>query len=228
MSAPLLVMAPVASLVFHRSGINEQGGGVHNGWYPQEMTTEEKIGGVSETFPSRATAQRSAVSRDDPVVEDGSKHGRSELIESVNNPLSLPDMYRSSRSVARTVPSGRLFHSSPRFLNTAKPNPAPPNPGESSERRDSLRPDREPPLPERLREATSLLQGYISKTTGDAAINIRKRADGFTAVTQVLFSELGGHLNRATGYEEIELLKKKVETQGMPSVIQPLFFCWRM
>ncbi|KAF9778739.1 mitochondrial distribution and morphology family 33, partial [Thelephora terrestris] len=57
------------------------------------------------------------------------------------------------------------------------------------------------------------LQGYITKATGDTAIGIRKRADEFTVVSQALFSELGGQLNRATGYGEIELLKKKVEVQ---------------
>ena len=70
-------------------------------------------------------------------------------------------------------------------------------------------------LSERLQKATALLRSHITKATGNTAISIRKRADGFTAVTQALFSELGGQLNRATGYENIELLKKKVESQGM-------------
>ncbi|KAF9644535.1 hypothetical protein BDM02DRAFT_3102769 [Thelephora ganbajun] len=122
-------------------------------------------------------------------------------------------MYRSSRSVTRTVSSSRLFHSSPLCLNTVQPQQAPPKPVEPSERKDSDQPDGQPPLPERLREAASLLRGYITRATGDTAINIRKRADGFTAVTQTLFSELGGQLNHATGYEEIELLKKKVGEQ---------------
>ena len=124
-------------------------------------------------------------------------------------------MYRSSRSVTRTVFAGRLFHSSPLCLNTVQPQSTSSKPVESPERNDSARPDGQPVLPERLREATSLLRGYITKATGDTAINIRKRADGFTAVTQALFSELGGQLNRATGYEEIETLKKKVEEQGI-------------
>ena len=146
------------------------------------------------------------------------------MIEWADQSLSLPDMYRSSRSVTWTISSSRLFHSSPQFFNVVKPNPTPSYPGESSTREDSVRPYREPILSERLREATSLLRGCITKATGDAAINIRKRADGFTAVTQVLFSEVGGQLNRATGYEDIELLKKKVEAQGMCSVTQPFLF----
>ena len=132
-------------------------------------------------------------------------------------PQSLPHMYRSSRSVTRTVSSGRLFHSSPLCLNTVQPKPAPAKPVEPPGEKDCTRPDG-PVLSERLQEATSLLRGYITKAAGDTAINVRKRADGFTAVTQALFSELGGQLNRATGYEDIELLKKKVEAQGTSSL----------
>jgi len=135
--------------------------------------------------------------------------------------LSLPHMYRSSRSVTRTVSSSRLFHSSSLCLNTVQPQPAPSKLVKPPERKDSTRPDGQPVLSERLREATALLRGHITKATGNTAINIRRRADGFTAVTQTLFSELGGQLNRATGYEEIELLKKKVEEQGMSSLTQP-------
>jgi hypothetical protein len=129
-------------------------------------------------------------------------------------PLPLPHMYRSSRSVTRTFSSSRLFHSSPLCLNTAQHQPTPAKPAGPSESKDSARPDGQPVLSEKLQEAASLFRGYITKATGDTAVNIRKRADGFTAVTQVLFSELGGQLNRATGYEDIELLKKKVGEQG--------------
>ena len=129
-------------------------------------------------------------------------------------------MYRSSRSVTRIAFTGRLFHSSPLWLNAAQSQPTPSKPPEPSGRTNGARPDCGPVLSERLREATSLLRGYITKATGDTAISVRKRADGFTAVTQALFSELGGQLNRATGYGEIELLKKKVEEQGVFSLTQ--------
>ena len=129
-------------------------------------------------------------------------------------------MYRSSRSVARTVSSSRLFHSSPLCLNAVQPQPGPAEPAEPSGGKDGARPD-QPVLSGRLQEATTLLRGYITKAAGDTAINVRKRADGFTAVTQALFSELGGQLNRATGYEDIELLKKKVGEQGTSSLTHP-------
>jgi len=142
------------------------------------------------------------------MVEDGGRR-------SAKTSLSLPHMYRSSRSVTRAVSSSRLFRSSPLRLDTVQPKQPPPKPVEPSERKDSAGPDGQPALSERFREAACLLRGHVAKATGDTAINIRKRADGFTAVTQALFSELGGQLNRATGYGEIELLKKKVGEQGM-------------
>lgn len=124
-------------------------------------------------------------------------------------------MYRSSRSATRTVFSSRRFHSSPLCLSATPSHPTPSKPAGQSEASDGARPDGEPVLSERLRGAASLFRGSIAKATGNTAINIRKRADGFTSVTQALFSELGGQLNRATGYEEIEQLKKKVQEQGM-------------
>ncbi|TFK70368.1 hypothetical protein BDN72DRAFT_766599 [Pluteus cervinus] len=46
-----------------------------------------------------------------------------------------------------------------------------------------------------------------------AAIAIRHRADDFTQSTRKTFSQLGTHLNKVTGYEEIEALKKQVVDQ---------------
>lgn len=135
-------------------------------------------------------------------------------------PLSLPQMYRS-RSVTRTVSSSRLFHSSPLRLNVVRPKPTSAEPVEPSGENGDARQDGQPTLSKRFRQAASSFQGCITKAAGDTAVNVRKRADGFTVVTQALFSELGGQLNRATGYEDIELLKKKVEQQGMYSPTQP-------
>ena len=146
--------------------------------------------------------------------------GRRKTINDRDQPTTLCSMYRSSRSVS----SSRLFHPSLRCFNTVQPRPIPPEQEGSSERKDGVRPDGKPTLSHKLREATSLLRGCITKATGDTAISIRKRADGFTVVSQALFSELGGQLNRATGYGEIELLKKKVEVQGRPPVTQPFPF----
>jgi sensitive to high expression protein 9 len=48
-----------------------------------------------------------------------------------------------------------------------------------------------------------------------SAAAVRRRADDFTAKTASTFSQLGSHLNRVTGYEEIEVLKRRVVEQGV-------------
>ncbi|KXN88142.1 hypothetical protein AN958_07601 [Leucoagaricus sp. SymC.cos] len=53
----------------------------------------------------------------------------------------------------------------------------------------------------------------IREWTDQAAVTLRERADGFTAQTKTTFSQLGAELNRVTGYEEIEALKKEVVAQ---------------
>ncbi|KAJ3568374.1 hypothetical protein NP233_g5754 [Leucocoprinus birnbaumii] len=53
----------------------------------------------------------------------------------------------------------------------------------------------------------------IREWTDQAAITLRERADGFTAQTKTRFSKLGAELNRVTGYEEIEALKREVVAQ---------------
>ncbi|KAG2010089.1 sensitive to high expression protein 9 [Coprinopsis cinerea AmutBmut pab1-1] len=53
----------------------------------------------------------------------------------------------------------------------------------------------------------------IREWTEQTAIAVRTRADGFTANAKTHFSQLGQHLNRATGYEEIEALKREVVVQ---------------
>lgn len=43
---------------------------------------------------------------------------------------------------------------------------------------------------------------------------VRQRTDEFTVNTAKSFSQLGAHLNKVTGYEEIESLKRRVIEQG--------------
>jgi sensitive to high expression protein 9 len=54
----------------------------------------------------------------------------------------------------------------------------------------------------------------IREWTEQATIALRNRADDFTASTKTTFSHLGSQLNRVTGYEEIEALKRGVVEQG--------------
>lgn len=48
----------------------------------------------------------------------------------------------------------------------------------------------------------------------NAGIQLRQRADTFTAKVATTFSHLGSELNKVTGYEEIEALKRRVVEQG--------------
>ena len=59
-----------------------------------------------------------------------------------------------------------------------------------------------------------IVKQRIREWAEHGAIVLRNRADGFTATTKATFSQLGSELNRVTGYEEIEALKRKVVEQG--------------
>lgn len=70
-----------------------------------------------------------------------------------------------------------------------------------------------------VKEQTARMKTYLRDWSGNTAVAVRKRAEGFTATTEVLFSQLGSQLNKATGYEDIEVLKKNVVEQGVYLVI---------
>ncbi|KAF9454824.1 hypothetical protein P691DRAFT_804184 [Macrolepiota fuliginosa MF-IS2] len=53
----------------------------------------------------------------------------------------------------------------------------------------------------------------IRDWTDQAAITLRERADDFTVQTKTTFSQLGAHLNKVTGYEGIDALKREVVDQ---------------
>lgn len=60
-------------------------------------------------------------------------------------------------------------------------------------------------------QVKQLLQEWSEKTSS----TIREHADTYTVRVAKTFSKLGSELNKATGYEEIETLKKRVVEQGM-------------
>ncbi|KAF9463015.1 Mdm33 family-domain-containing protein, partial [Collybia nuda] len=53
-----------------------------------------------------------------------------------------------------------------------------------------------------------VVKRQLREWTGQAAIIVRTRADDFTAQTKTTFSQLGSQLNKVTGYEVIEALKR--------------------
>ncbi|KAL0577443.1 sensitivity to high expression protein she9 [Marasmius crinis-equi] len=59
----------------------------------------------------------------------------------------------------------------------------------------------------------SSLKTNLRRWTDEAAINFRQKADGFTGSTKTTFSQLGAGLNKVTGYDEIEALKREVVAQ---------------
>lgn len=50
--------------------------------------------------------------------------------------------------------------------------------------------------------------------SNQSAVTVRRRADEFTAKTASTFSHLGSSLNKMTGYDEIDALKKQVAALG--------------
>jgi sensitive to high expression protein 9 len=60
----------------------------------------------------------------------------------------------------------------------------------------------------------NVVKQRIREWSEQAAITVRTRADDFTASTRSTLSQLGLHLNKVTGYEAIEALKRDVVDQG--------------
>ncbi|KAG5648377.1 hypothetical protein DXG03_004950 [Asterophora parasitica] len=58
-----------------------------------------------------------------------------------------------------------------------------------------------------------LVKQRLREWTDEAAVTFRARADDFTARSKTTFSKLGAELNRVTGYEVIEALKRDVVEQ---------------
>lgn len=58
------------------------------------------------------------------------------------------------------------------------------------------------------------LQSRLRDWSVLATSSLRQRADHLSKKATTTFSDLGQHLNRVTGYEEIEMLKRRVVEQG--------------
>ncbi|KAL1661760.1 Mdm33 family-domain-containing protein [Schizophyllum commune] len=84
-----------------------------------------------------------------------------------------------------------------------------PEPGSSHPESASNSPS-DPPTPSKAEEILAQLQTRLREFAEQTAIAVRNRADDFTARSKSTFSQLGAELNRVTGYEEIDALKKDV------------------
>lgn len=141
-------------------------------------------------------------------------------------------MLRISRS-SRQLPLRRQLSTSPSLWNISRPPTTDPNRGQSNQ--DDLH-SQLPDPPDVIKTSSSPAESRTSSESSESpklssyhaeivkqrirewaeqgAIVLRSRADGFTATTKATFSQLGSELNRVTGYEEIEALKRKVVEQG--------------
>ena len=136
-------------------------------------------------------------------------------------------------STSRQLPLRRQLSTSTSSWNISRPTTTDPNDGQSKQEvLPSLLPD---PRDEFIKTSSSPAESKTSESSESpklssyhaeivkqrirewaeqGAIVLRDRADGFTATTKATFSQLGSELNRVTGYEEIEALKRKVVEQG--------------
>ncbi|KAJ6466420.1 Mdm33 family-domain-containing protein [Mycena sanguinolenta] len=93
----------------------------------------------------------------------------------------------------------------------------PPEPESEAEHRpvdspESTRPLLEEPVASSSQPASELKE-RVRQWTEQGAIAVRTRADEFTTNTRTALSQLGLRLNKITGYEEIEALKRQVVEQ---------------
>ncbi|KAJ7163270.1 Mdm33 family-domain-containing protein [Mycena filopes] len=111
-------------------------------------------------------------------------------------------------------PVARSLFAANASRNVTRSIPPDPEPREEQPSTES-----QPPRPEAETVAshsphsTSELQNRVRRWTDKTAIAVRTRADEFTSTTKTTFSQLGLHLNKMTGYEEIEALKRRVVEQ---------------
>jgi hypothetical protein len=176
----------------------------HNVSTAQQQTTQATTDGdkdvtasVTSAGPSSSVGSTSG-SSSDPLLAAGEKQ-ESDVSDS-----------SSSRSIPLSSPSSFPSEGTPEELS-----------GHSTSTSTSQT-KKDPTSTEASADALSTLPTYnldevkqrIRHWTEHAAVTIRERADEFTAKTKTQFSQLGAHLNKVTGYEEIEALKRDVVAQG--------------
>lgn len=118
-----------------------------------------------------------------------------QIPETVEDPASASDPSGSSNAAADVQVSSQE--------RTTAPGHNRPEPPEDDSPRRAVPPPNLDAIKQRLREWSE-----------QTAVVIRTRADDFTARSKTTFSQLGAHLNKVTGYEEIEALKRQVVEQG--------------
>lgn len=59
------------------------------------------------------------------------------------------------------------------------------------------------------------MKKHIREWLENTAVVFKRRADSLAVTTKLALSKLGSHLNKLSGYEEIEALKEQVTIQGI-------------
>jgi len=138
-----------------------------------------------------------------------------DIMEKIKRVLIFPllpyHMHRLFRSLPRTVFTARNLNVSSQRFYSQTPNRPPQSQDTSEEERQKSSPNAL--FVDKLSNASVRMTGYLREMSGSSGITIRKRAGDLTASTEALFSHLGSQLNRATGYEDIEALKRSVVEQ---------------
>ena len=141
---------------------------------------------------------------------------------------TFPQFAMLRTGLSRTLLVHRQFSSSFPTWNTPRPPPLSDKESEGhpeSSGSGHLSNEVQTPTPDPLLRTTEsresltpydleLVKKRIRDWTDQAGITIRNRADDFTLSTKTTFSQLGSHLNKVTGYEAIEALKREVVEQG--------------
>jgi sensitive to high expression protein 9, mitochondrial len=124
---------------------------------------------------------------------------------------STPSSSQSSSNTSSSTSEHKAAPKSPSSPSSQEPSPVHGYRTEDSSTNNS---SANPEETSKLSLDLDSLRHNLRKWTDGAAINFRQKADDFTGSTKVTFSQLGSNLNKVTGYNEIEALKRQVVEQG--------------
>ncbi|KAF5318248.1 hypothetical protein D9611_014676 [Ephemerocybe angulata] len=159
--------------------------------------------------PSSHSVDGKAIPLTSPSSSEAVASGSSAI---PNYPGKEEDSFSLTRSIPLTTPPLPPTSSSP---SSTDDNTAPklaqgdPEVESNPERSESANSTSDTPGNLNIEEVKERIRSWAEQ----AVVTIRHRADDFTASTKKQFSQLGAHLNKVTGYEEIEALKREVVAQ---------------
>ncbi|KAK0487636.1 Mdm33 family-domain-containing protein [Armillaria novae-zelandiae] len=123
-------------------------------------------------------------------------------------------MFRAASRASRTFPT-RPFSTTPSWKSAQPPSPGSTPPRHEPE---SSEPAKEPLDPSSSKAEPPIdlqqVKNRLVEWSDQAAITLRTKADDFTETTKSTFSQLGAQLNKVTGYEEIEVLKRQARIKA--------------